>query len=224
MKNQEAIISRHSESVLATNKVLRNTYLLLSFTLLFSAATAGFAIITGAKPMGFLLTLVGMFGLLFLTMALRKSALGIVAVFAFTGFIGYMVGPIVGMVMTQYPNGDSIVFSALATTGAVFLGLSAYAIVSKKKFSYLASFMFVGLIVLIIGSLVNMFLQMPALYMAISFAGAFIASGLILVDTARIIHRGEDNYIMATISLYLDIYMLFMYLLNIFSALSGRSE
>ena len=224
MKHQQAIISRHAESVLATNAVLRNTYLLLSFTLLFSAATAWFAMATGARPMGILLSLVGMFGLLFLTMALRRSVWGLVSVFAFTGFTGYMIGPIIGMVMTQYVNGQAIVFSTLATTGAVFLGLSAYALISRKQFNYLASFLFVGLIVLVVGSVVNIFLKMPALYMAISFAGAFIASGLILVDTARIIHKGEDNYIMATISLYLDIYMLFMNLLNIFTALSGRNN
>jgi modulator of FtsH protease len=224
MKNHEAVIEQGQASLLSTHVVLRNTYLLLSMTLLFSALTAWFGMATGAQPMGMLLSLVGTFGLLFLTMALRNSVWGLVSVFGFTGFIGYMVGPVVGMVINSYSNGSSIVFSTLATTGAVFLGLSAYAITTRKTFSYLSGFLFAGLIILIVGSLVNMFLKMPALYMAISFAGAFIASGLILVDTARIIHNGERNYIMATISLYLDIYMLFMNLLSILTSLSGRNN
>lgn len=224
IKNRGVLIEQGQESLLTTHVVLRNTYLLLSMTLLFSALTAWIGMAIGAQPMGMLLSLVGTFGLLFLTTFLRNSVWGLVSVFFFTGFIGYMIGPVVGMVINSYTNGSSIVFSTLAITGSVFLGLSAYAVTTRKTFSYLSGFLFAGLMVLMVGSIVNMFLKMPALYMAISFAGAFIASGLILVDTARIIHNGERNYIMATIALYLDIYMLFMNLLSILSALSGRER
>lgn len=221
-KTASAITREHS--LLATHTVLRNTYLLLSFTLLFSAFTAWFAMATNAAPMGMILSLVGMFGLLFLTHALKNSAWGILSVFAFTGFVGYMIGPILNMVMHSYSNGGQIITSALASTGAAFLGLSAYALVSKKSFSGLGKFAFVGLWVVIVASILNIWLKMPAVYLMISCAGAFIASALILFDTARIINGGERNYIMATISLYLDLYMLFIYLLNIFTAFSGRNN
>ena len=213
-----------SESLLAEHSVLRNTYLLLSLTILFSALTAWVAIATQAAPMGIILSLVGMFGLLFLTTHLKNSIWGLVSVFAFTGFIGYMLGPIVGMFLKNYANGDFIVLSALGTTGVTFLGLSMYALTTKKTFSVLGGFMTTGLLVVIVGSIANIFLKMPALYLAISVATSFIASGLILFDTARIIHGGERNYIMATIALYLDIYMLFINLLNLFAMFSGRER
>ncbi len=217
-------VSQAGGSLIAEHAVLKNTYLLLSLTILFSALTAWFAIATQAPPMGIILTLVGMFGLLFLTTYLRNSIWGLVSVFAFTGFIGYMLGPIVGMFMKNYANGSFLVLSALGTTGVTFLGLSMYALTTKKTFSALGGFLTVGLLVVIVGSIVNIFLKMPAVYLAISFATSFIASGLILFDTARIIHGGERNYVMATIALYLDIYMLFVNLLQIFAALSGRER
>lgn len=213
-----------NESLIAEHSVLRNTYLLLSLTILFSALTAWIAIATQAPPMGIILSLVGMFGLLFLTTHLKNSIWGLVSVFAFTGFIGYMLGPIVGMFLKSYANGDFIVISALGTTGLTFLGLSMYALTTKKTFSALGGFLTVGLLVVIVGSIANIFLKMPGLYLAISFATSFIASGLILFDTARIIHGGERNYIMATIALYLDIYMLFVNLLNLFAMFSGRER
>lgn len=222
MKSQTFVSGVSESSLIAEHSVLKNTYLLLSLTILFSALTAWFAMATQAPPMGIILSLVGMFGLLFLTTYLKNSVWGLVSVFAFTGFIGYMLGPIVGMFMKSYVNGGSIVLSALGTTGAVFLGLSMYALTTRKTFSMLAGFMTTGLIVVVVGSVINIFLKMPALYLAISVATSFIASGLILVDTARIIHGGERNYIMATIALYLDIYMLFVNLLQLFSMFFGE--
>lgn len=213
-----------SESLIAEHSVLRNTYLLLSLTILFSALTAWVAIAVQAPPMGILLSLVGMFGLLFLTTHLKNSVWGLVSVFAFTGFIGYMLGPIVGMFLRNYANGDFIVLSALGTTGLTFFGLSMYALTTKKTFSALGGFLTVGLLVVIVGSIANIFLKMPGVYLAISVATSFIASGLILFDTARIIHGGERNYIMATIALYLDIYMLFVNLLQLFAMFSGRER
>lgn len=223
MKSQ-VFVSEASESLIAEHSVLRNTYLLLSLTILFSALTAWVAIATQAPPMGIILSLVGMFGLLFLTTHLKNSVWGLVSVFAFTGFIGYMLGPIVGMFLHNYANGDYIVISALGTTGITFLGLSMYALTTKKTFSAWGGFLTVGLLVVIVGSIANIFLKMPGLYLAISVATSFIASGLILFDTARIIHGGERNYIMATIALYLDIYMLFINLLQLFAAFSGRER
>lgn len=222
--NSQVFTSTARESVLAEHSVLRNTYLLLSLTLLFSAVMAWVAIAVQAPPMGIILSLVGMFGLLFLTTYLRNSVWGLVSVLAFTGFIGYMLGPIVGMFMTNYQNGGFLVLSALGTTGLTFLGLSMYALMSRKTFSALGGFLTMGLLVVIVGSIVNIFLKMPGVYLAISVATSFIASGLILFDTARILHGGERNYIMATIALYLDIYMLFINLLQLFAMFSGRER
>ena len=212
------------ESLIAGHSILRNTYLLLSMTLIFSAVMAAIALTVQAPPLGMLLSLVGMFGLLYLTTYLRNSVWGLVSVFAFTGFIGYMLGPIIGMFMRNYQNGGFLVLSALGTTGVTFLGLSAYALVSRKSFSALGGFLTMGLLVVIVGSIANFFLKMPGVYLAISVATSFIASGLILFDTARIIHGGERNYIMATIALYLDIYMLFINLLQLFAVFSGRER
>jgi modulator of FtsH protease len=210
------------ESLLATHTVLRNTYMLLSLTLLFSGLTSWFALSTGAAPLGFVATLVGMFGLLFVTMALRNSAWGILSVFAFTGFMGYTLGPILGMYMTAYSNGASLVTTAALSTAAVFFTLSAYVLVTRKDCSSWGQFLFVGLIVVIVASLINYFLKSSVVYMAVSAGTVFIASLLIMFDTSRIINNGERNYIMATIALYLDIYMLFTYLLQLLSMFSGR--
>jgi len=218
----QVFVSTASESIIAEHSVLRNTYLLLSLTILFSALTAWIAMAIQAPPMGLILSLVGMFGLLFLTTHLKNSVWGLLSVFAFTGFIGYMLGPIVGMFLKNYSNGGFLVLSALGTTGVTFLGLSMYALTTRKTFSVLGGFLTTGLLVVIVGSIANIFLKMPALYLAISVATSFIAAGLILFDTARIIHGGERNYIMATIALYLDIYMLFINLLNLFSIFGER--
>jgi modulator of FtsH protease len=212
----------HEESLLATHAVLRNTYMLLSLTLIFSAAMAWIAMATGARPMGLIVSLVGMFGLLFLTTKLKNSAWGLVSIFAFTGFMGYMLGPMLSFYLQAYTNGGSLIMTALGTTGLAFLGLSAYALVTKKNFNYMGSFLFIGLWVVIIASFANMFFQVAAVQLMISSATVLIASGLILFDTSRIIHGGERNYIMATIQLYMDLYLLFVHLLNILAAFSGN--
>ncbi|MCD8525399.1 MAG: Bax inhibitor-1/YccA family protein [Gammaproteobacteria bacterium] len=223
MKSQ-AFASATRESLVAEHSVLRNTYLLLSLTILFSAVMASVAIATRAAPMGLLFSLVGMFGFCSLTKYLRNSAWGLLSVFGFTGFMGYMLGPIVGVFLQSYANGGFLVMSALGTTGVTFFGLSMYALTTKKTFSALGGFLSVGLLVVIVGSVANIFLKMPAIYLTLSVATSFIASGLILFDTARIIHGGERNYIMATISLYLDIYMLFVNLLQLFAVFGGRER
>jgi len=207
--------------VLATNTVLRNTYLLLAATLLFSAATAGLAVMLKVGRLNPLLTFGGMLGLLFWVQAARNSAWGLLAVFAFTGFVGFMTGPIVQMYVRVIPNGSNVVMLALGGTGAIFTALSTYALVSKRDFSKMGSFLIIGAVVLMVASVANLFLHIGGLSLAISAAAMVVFSGLMLYDTGRILDGGETNYISATVSLYLDIYNVFMSLLNL---LSGSSR
>lgn len=221
-RNDITILGQRSESVLATNKVLRNTYLLLSLTFIFSAITAYFSFISGARPMNPLLMIVGVYGLMFLTQALRNSVWGLVSVFAFTGFLGYTIGPVLNYYITGFSNGPQIVATALGGTGMIFFALSGYALTTKKDFSFLGGFLFVGVMVALLAMIAGIFIQIPALQLAISAAFVLISSGLILLQTSAIIHEGETNYIMATIGLFVSIYNLFVSLLNILSAFSGR--
>ncbi|MDF3054257.1 MAG: yccA [Gammaproteobacteria bacterium] len=223
MNNNSNVIVRGSASTLATNSVLRNTYFLLSLTLLFSAVTAAFSMAIGANP-GIIVLLVGMFGLSFLVNALRNSAWGIVAAFAFTGFMGYMLGPILNAYLSGYTNGGQLVMTALGGTGFVFLALSGYALTTKKDFSYLGGFLFAGIMVAFLASLAGIFFQMPLFQLVISGAFALLSSGLILYHTSNIIHGGETNYIMATISIYTALFNLFVSLLNILGAFAGNRD
>lgn len=211
-------------SVLATHKVLQKTYFLLSLTLLFSAATAGIAVIKDVAMVNPLLYMVGVFGLYFLTYATRNTPFGVLSLFAFTGFIGYALGPILNIYIHQFVNGPQLVATSLAGTGAIFLGLSAYTVISKKDFSFMGGFLFIAMLVGILASLGGLVFNVPMLYLASSAAFVLIASGMILFDTSRIIHNGETNYIMATIQLYMDLYILFINLLQILSYFGGRRD
>lgn len=202
------------------NKVLRNTYLLLSMTLLFSGLTAGVAMATQAAPLHWLLTLVGYFGLLFLTTKLRDSIWGLAAVFALTGFLGYTLGPILNLYLSL-PNGSQIVMTALGGTGAIFLALSAYALISRKDFSFMGGFLMVGLLVGFLLSLASLLFDMPVLSLAVSGMFILLMSGMILWQTSAILHGGETNYIMATVSLYITLFNLFLSLLQILGVVSG---
>lgn len=199
------------------NKVLRNTYALLGMTLAFSAAVAGVAMALNLPHPGLLITLVGYFGLLFLTAKLRNSAWGLASVFALTGFMGYTLGPIVSAYLAL-PNGGQIVAMALGGTATIFVGLSAYALISRKDFSFMGGFLMAGMILAFVASLAAIFLQIPALSLAISAAFILLMAGLILFETSQIIHGGETNYIMATVSLYVSIYNLFLSLLSLLGA------
>lgn len=212
------------ESVLAMNKVLRNTYFLLSLTLLFSAATAGFAVIKNVGFMNPIVSIVGWFGLYFLTVFLRNSPMGLVALFAFTGFTGYTLGPVLNTYIHGFINGPELVATSLGATGFIFIALSGYAIISKKDFSYMGGFLFVAMLVGILASLSGVFFHIPMLYVVASAAFVLIASGLILFDTSRIIQGGETNPILATIQLYMDLYILFINLLQILSIFGGRRD
>jgi len=205
------------QSVLATNKVLRNTYTLLSMTLLFSALCAGIAVITKMPPLGMIVTLVGYFGLLFLTTRFRNSGLGLLFVFALTGFMGLTLGPIVNMYLSL-PNGDQIIMTAMGGTGVIFLGLSGYALTTRKDFSFIGGFLMVGILVAFLAGIASMFLSMPGLSLAVSAMFVLLMSGLILYQTSQIIHGGETNYIMATVTLYVSIYNLFVSLLQLLGA------
>jgi len=205
------------QSVLATNKVLRNTYTLLSMTLLFSALCAGIAVMTKMPPMNIIVTLVGYFGLLFLTTRFRNSGLGLLFVFALTGFMGLTLGPILSMYLSV-PNGDQIIMTAMGGTGVIFLGLSGYALTTRKDFSFMGGFLMVGILVAFLAGIASIFLSMPGLSLAVSAMFVLLMSGLILFQTSQIIHGGETNYIMATVTLYVSIYNLFVSLLQLLGA------
>ncbi len=224
MRPQNSTVTRAQEqSLLQTHTVLRNTYMLLSMTLLFSASTAWLAMVSNAAPMG-ILGLFGMFGLLFLTQALSNSAWGLVSCFAFTGFMGYTLGPILNMYLGAFSNGEELIFTSLGATGITFLALSAYVIKSRQNFTYMGGFLMAALLIAIIASLANIFLQMPMLSLVVSCVVALVSAGLILFQTSAIIEGGERNYIMATISLYVSIFNLFVSLLQILASLAGNRD
>ncbi len=212
---QVVMQQRHAaESVLATNKVIRNTYTLLSMTLLFAAATAGVSVALNLPHPGLIITLIGYFGLLFATTKLRNSGWGIVSVFALTGFMGYTLGPIVSHYL-NLPNGTQTVMMAMAGTAAIFLGLSGYALTTRKDFSFMGGFLAVGVLVAFLAGLAAIFFQIPALSLTVSAAFVMLMSGLILFETSNIIHGGETNYIMATVSLFVSLFNLFTSLLHL---------
>lgn len=213
--------SRPEASILSTNKMLKNTYMLLSMTLLFSAATAGMAMVFNFPHPGMIVTMVGYFGLLFLTSKFSNSALGLVFVFALTGFMGLTLGPILNMYLNAYSNGHELIMTALGGTGVIFLGLSGYALTTRKDFSFLGGFLMVGVLVAFLAGLGAMFFAIPALSLAVSAMFILLMSGMILFQTSAIINGGETNYIMATVSLYISIYNLFLSLLQLLAAFSG---
>jgi len=214
-------ISRPEASILATNKLLRNTYMLLSMTLLFSALTAGASMALNLPHPGMIITMVGYFGLLFLTTKFSNSAWGLVCVFALTGFMGLTLGPILNMYIENFSNGTELVMTALGGTGAIFLGLSAYALTTRKDFSFMGGFLMVGVLVAFLAGLGAMVFAIPALSLAVSAMFILLMSGMILYQTSDMIHGGETNYILATVSLYVSIYNLFLSLLQILGVFSG---
>jgi modulator of FtsH protease len=199
----------------ADNRLIRNTYTLLAMTLLFSAATAGLSMVLDLPHPGVLITLVGYFGLLFLVTRLRDSAWGLAAVFGLTGFMGLTLGPIVQAYLTMLPNGGQVVMMAMGGTGAIFLGLSGYALTSRREFSFMGGFLMVGILVAFLAGLGAIFFQLPALSLAVSAMFVLLMSGLILYETSNLVHGHETNYIMATVTLYVSIYNLFLSLLQL---------
>lgn len=207
-------LDRTQSGTLSTNKMIRNTYTLLSMTLAFSALVAGVSMSLNLPYPNIILVLVGYFGLLFLTTKFRNSGLGIAFVFALTGFMGYTLGPILNMYLAL-PNGSQVVMMAMGGTAAIFLGLSAYVMTTRKDFSYMGGFLTVGILVAFLAGLGAIFFQMPGLSLAVSAMFILLMSGLILYQTSSIIHGGETNYVMATVTLYVTIFNLFTSLLHL---------
>lgn len=223
--NHYAAAASKEASIIQTNKVLKNTYMLLGMTLLFSAISSSVAIATQIH-VPFLVYLIGLIGLLFGIHKARNSALALPLTFAFTGFIGFCTGPVIGAYLSL-PNGAELVASAMGTTALVFFGLSGYVLTTKKDFSFLGGFLFAGIMVAFVTTLIALgmsyFFQysIPGLHLAISAIMVLLLSGYILYDTSNIINGGETNYVMATVSLYINIWFLFMNLLHLFGFMSG---
>jgi modulator of FtsH protease len=215
-------MTRTQTSVLETNRLIRNTYTLLAMTLLFSAGTAGMSMALGLPHPGLIITLIGYFGLLFLTHRFRNSAWGLVFIFGLTGFMGLTLGPIISAYLTLFKNGAQLVMLAMGGTGAIFLGLSGYALTSKRDFSFMRGFLFVGILVAFLAGLVAAIFSIPALSLAVSAMFVLLMSGLILYQTSELVNGGEDNYIMATITLYVSIYNLFLSLLHLLGFAMGE--
>ena len=218
MQQQASTISY---ATLATNKLIRNTYLLLTLTLLTSAVTAGIAMVANVGFVNPILMLVVFIGMPFVIYKMRNSAWALPITFLFTAFMGYVLGPILSAYL-GLPNGPQIVMAAFGTTAALFLGLSGYALTTQRDFSFMGGFLMVGLIVLLVAIIANLFLAIPALALTISSVAVLLMSGLILFDTSRMVHGGEDNYVVMTVSLYANIYVMFVHLLNLFSFFGGN--
>lgn len=199
---------------LPANRVLRNTYWLLSLTLLFSAGAAAVTAALQLPHPGIVITLIGYFALLFLTVRLRDSGWGLISVFGLTGFMGYTLGPIISHYLAM-PNGHQVVMMAMGSTAAIFLGLSAYATASRRDFSFMGGFLMTGIIVAFLAGLGAIFFAVPALALTVSAAFVLLMAGLILYQTSQIIHGGETNYVMATVTLFVSIFNLFTSLLHL---------
>ncbi|MBX9587206.1 MAG: Bax inhibitor-1/YccA family protein [Gammaproteobacteria bacterium] len=210
-------------SDVSINRVLKNTYMLLGMTMLFSAITAYFSMSINSQP-NFILTLVGMFGLLYLTTRLQNSVWGIVSCFAFTGFMGYTIGPVLNMTIHGYSNGAQLIMTSLGSTGLIFLALSAYVITSRRNFTFMGGFLFIAVTAAFLAGIANIFFNLPMLQLIVSGAFAVISSGYILFTTSLIIQGGERNYIMATVSLFVSLFNLFISLLQILSFFAGRRD
>ena len=218
--NRPLVLPSHSANTgwgasIARHRVLRNTYALLSMTLLFSAAIAALAVMLQLPPAGLVITLVGYFGLLFLIHKLQHSGWAIPAVFALTGFMGYTLGPVLARHLAL-PGGAQVIALALGATGATFLALSAWVLATRRDFSFMGGFLFAGMVIAVLAGLGAMFLQLPALALAVSAMVALLSAGMILFETSRIVNGGETNYVLATVGLFVSLFNLFTSLLSLF--------
>lgn len=219
MKPIEQTLTRSHEATLATNKVIKSTYTLLSATLLFSALMATLSVVVQAPPGAYLLSMLGSLALIWLVLPrTANSAAGLGVVFAITGLMGFGLGPI----LTQYlalPSGGELIATAFGGTGIIFLGLSGYALSTQKDFSFMGGFLIAGMLTVLVVALANIFFSIPALSLGISGAIILLMSGFILYDTSRMIHDPHANYIMMTVGLYLNIFNLFVHLLHLLGAM-----
>jgi modulator of FtsH protease len=221
MNRFDQTIARPAGDALAINKVIKNTYILLSATLFFSAVMAAVSVVAQMPPMTGLLSTIGAIALAwFVLPRTANSANGIWVVFAITGLLGFGLGPM----LTQYlslPNGGELIATAFGGTGVIFLGLSGYALSTRKDFSFMGGFLMAGILMVFVVMLANIFFQIPALSLAISGVIIMLMSGFILYDTSRMVHDPYANYLMMTVSLYLNIFNLFVHLLHLLGAMSS---
>ena len=223
-QRQEPPIVTVGEAVLATNKVLRNTYMLLSATLMVSAFTALIAMAVNAPTWTYLASLIGGMVLgMFVLPRTAQSAAGLGVIFLITGLLGFGLGSVL-QVYAAMPNGPQIIATAFGGTAAIFIGLSAYAITTRRNFNFMGGFLFAGMMAVLVAILANLFFALPMLSLIISAAVIMLMSGFILFDTSRIIQGGETNYIMATYGLYLTIFNIFIHLLNLLMAFAGLGD
>ncbi len=202
-------------ATLATNKLIKNTYTLLSVTLFFSAIMAGVSVMLNMPPMTYLLGIGGAFLLMFFVLPkTANSASGLWVVFAITGLMGFALGPLLQAYLAL-PNGPQLVATAFGGTGTIFLGLSGYALTTRKNFNFMGGFLFAGILMVLFIALANIFLNIPALSLAISAVVIMLMSGFILYDTSRMVHGQGENYIMMTVSLYINMFNIFTSLLHI---------
>lgn len=220
MNNRSQTYVGQNESTLAVNKVLRNTYTLLAMTLAFSAIVATISTMMNLPYPGLIITLVAYFGLLFGIHKTKDSGMGIVLTFALTGFLGYTLGPILNMALSM-PGGGEMVATALGGTALTFFATSAYVLTTKKDMSKLGGLVTAGIIMVFVAMLANLFFQLPALQLAISAIMIPLMAMLIMWQTSDIINGGERNYILATVTLYVSIYNLFLSLLHLLMAFGG---
>ncbi|WP_298666131.1 Bax inhibitor-1/YccA family protein [uncultured Haemophilus sp.] len=214
------VVNSQEESLLSTHKVLRNTYFLLGLTMAFSAVVAYISMRLNLPYPNLIVLLVGFYGLLFVTNRLANSAWGILATFAFTGFMGYTIGPILNMYVAR--GMEDLIMLAFAGTAIVFFACSAYVLTTKKDMSFLSTAIFSLFIVLLLGIVASFFFQIPALAVGISALFVVFSTMTILYETSNIIHGGETNYIRATVSIYVSIYNLFISLLRLLSIFSSN--
>jgi modulator of FtsH protease len=212
----------HAQTALATNSVLRNTYMLLSATLLFSAAIAAATAAAHLPYPGLVITLVGYFGLLFVVNRTANSGWGLVSIFALTGFMGYTLGPIIDIYLQHFSNGAQLITMAMGGTGAIFVGMSAYALISGRRFNQWAGMLMMGILVAFVMGLIAAIFSIPALSLAVSMMFVLLMSGLIVWQTGEIVHGGETNYILATVTLFVTIFNLFLSLLQILGIFEGE--
>ena len=213
------VVNSQEESLLSTHKVLRNTYFLLGLTMAFSAVVAYISMSLNLPYPNLIVLLVGFYGLLFVTNRLANSAWGILAAFAFTGFMGYTIGPILNMYVAR--GMEDLIMLAFAGTAVVFFACSAYVLTTKKDMSFLSTAIFSLFIVLLLGIVASFFFQIPALAVGISALFVVFSTMTILYETSNIIHGGETNYIRATVNIYVSIYNLFISLLRLLSIISS---
>ena len=229
MQPELRMTSQTTELALSTNKVLRNTYMLLGLSMIPTVIGAmigismNFSFMAQSPILGFIIMMAVMFGLFWGISKNRDNGLGVVLLLGLTFFMGMMLGPIL-QVALHLRNGAQLVGLAAGGTGVIFFGLATIATVTKKDFSFMGKFLFIGLILLIVASLANLFFQIPAMQLTISAIAVLIFSGFILFDVSRIVTGGETNYIMATLAIYLDIYNLFINLLQLLMALAGERD